>query len=146
MPARLIETSIDIAASPGRVWAVLTDFAAMPAWNPFIRSIEGPLTQGASLSVLIGPPGRRPMRFKPEVLVAAQDRELRWRGSLPVPGLFTGEHFFILDPQGQGTHFRHGEAFSGLLVPLMGGMLEATRAGFEAMNVALKQEAERAAS
>ncbi|MBI4544746.1 MAG: SRPBCC family protein [Gemmatimonadetes bacterium] len=37
---------IDIEASAERVWQVLTDFAAYPEWNPFMRSISGTLEQG----------------------------------------------------------------------------------------------------
>lgn len=66
-------------------------------------------------------------------------RELRWRGSLPVPGLFTGEHYWRLEPgpgdrPGTSTRLVQGKAFSGLLVPLAGGLLEATWHGFESMN------------
>ena len=38
---RRIDTEILIQASSERVWAVLTDFAAYPEWNPFIVSLEG---------------------------------------------------------------------------------------------------------
>jgi len=70
-------------------------------------------------------------------------QEVRWRGSLPIPGLFTGEHYFRLEPQAGGsTRFVHGENFSGLLLPVLGGILAATQQGFEAMNAALKARAE----
>ena len=36
------------------------------------------------------------MKFKPIILEAEANRELRWRGSLPIPGLFTGEHIFTI--------------------------------------------------
>jgi uncharacterized membrane protein len=69
MAERRIESDIEIDASPKRVWALLTDFALMPDWNPFIRSISGNLAQGAQLSVLlIAPPGKPGIRFKPTVL------------------------------------------------------------------------------
>jgi predicted N-acetyltransferase YhbS len=147
MAAQRIETSVTIAAPPERVWAILTDFARMPDWNPFIRAIGGPLQEGARLSVLVAPPGQRAMRFRPSVLVADPNHELRWRGSLVIPGLFDGEHYFILEPDASGgARLVHGEVYTGLLVALVMGpvMLAATRAGFEAMNQALKREAEKA--
>ena len=51
MAFRKIETAIEIEAPAGRIWALLTDFARMPSWNPFIRSIAGELKAGASLSI-----------------------------------------------------------------------------------------------
>jgi putative acetyltransferase len=142
---RRIETTVLIAAPPERVWETLTDFQRMPDWNPFIRAIDGPLEASARLSVRIAPPGTSGMRFRPKVLAVVPGRELRWRGSLLVPGLFDGEHHFILEPDGAGgTRFDHGESFSGILAPLLmrGRTLEATRAGFLAMNAALKQTVE----
>jgi len=144
MARRSIETSIDINAPAARVWALLTDFAHMPAWNPFIRSISGTLAEGARLSVLIAPPGKSGMRFKPTLLAVRPERELRWLGHLLISGLFDGEHYFRLEPIGDGcTRFVQGENFSGLLVGPLRATFAATEAGFRAMNDALKQEAER---
>lgn len=42
------------------------------------------------------------MTFRPTVLVAEPDRELRWRGRLLVPGLLDGEHAFVVEPRGDG--------------------------------------------
>ena len=41
-----IETEIEIAASPERIWSILMDFSAYPEWNPFIRSLSGDVTPG----------------------------------------------------------------------------------------------------
>lgn len=142
MAEHLIETKINIDAPPRDVWAMLTDFTAMPAWNPFIRSISGELRPGAQLSVHIAPPGKSGMRFRPTVLAVKEARELRWIGRLLIPGLFDGEHYFKLEPQGTGTLFIHGEKFSGLLVGMMRWALSATEQGFNAMNAALKDHAE----
>src|ERR1700728_3382783 len=60
MAERRIETDIEINAPVARVWAILTDCARMPSWNPFITSISGDLTQGARLSVNIAPPPASP--------------------------------------------------------------------------------------
>jgi hypothetical protein len=141
---RQIQTSIDIVASPTRVWSILTDFRSYPTWNPFITSIDGKSQPGARLRVTIAPSGRRPMTFRPVVLTVTPGRELRWRGRLLMPGLFDGEHAFQLEMLSTaGCRLHHTERFSGLMVGLMSGsLLDATREGFEAMNGALKRRAE----
>jgi hypothetical protein len=143
MAERRIETSIEIAAPAKRVWSILTDFPAMATWNPFIRSVSGALTPGSTLAVHIAPPGKSGMRFKPTVLAVRPERELRWRGRLLLPGIFDGEHYFLLEQIGPDrTRLTHGENFSGILVGTFAGTLSATQDGFEAMNAALKQRAE----
>jgi len=143
MSERRIETTVDIDAPPSRVWALLTDFARMGAWNPFITAISGDLAPGATLSVQVSPPGKGTMRFTPVVLTVRPERELRWRGKLLLPGLFDGEHYFLLEPLGADrTRLLHGENFSGLLVGPLAGMLPATEQGFAAMNAALAREAQ----
>jgi hypothetical protein len=139
-----IVTTISISASPERVWAVLLDFARYPEWNPFLRSIEGPSPEGSSLKVAIHPPGGKAMTFRPIVLRHSVGREFRWKGKFLLPGLFDGEHYFNIAPAAGGsTQLTHGEHFSGLLVPLFRGALDrGTKAGFEAMNLALKQRVE----
>jgi hypothetical protein len=141
-----LETQIDISAPAERVWSLLLDFPAYARWNPFLRSIAGNPVVGQSLDVFIQPPGSSGMRFRPRVLVVEPRRELRWKGKLVVPGLLDGEHYFRLEPRSPGgLLFRHGEIFSGLLVPLLRRSLDgATRRGFVAMNEALKREAETA--
>ena len=95
------------------------------------------------VAVHIAPPGKSGMQFKPTVLAANRERELRWLGRLLVPGIFDGEHYFLLEPIGSDrTRLTQGEKFSGILVGLFGGTLSATEDGFKAMNVALKRRAE----
>ena len=43
---RAISATVDIAATPEQVWAVLADLPAYQEWNPFIRSASGQLTEG----------------------------------------------------------------------------------------------------
>jgi hypothetical protein len=80
------------------VWRLLTNFASYPQWNPFIRSISGQHAPRERLQAHIEPPGGRGMTFKPKVLNAEPNRELRWLGHLLVPGLFDGEHSFTIQP------------------------------------------------
>lgn len=141
--ARAIETSVLIAASPARVWTVLMDFDAYPVWNPFIRSLSGEQRIGGGLKAVIELPGGKPQTFRPVVTELVPERMFCWRGTLPIPGLFTGEHRFALGVEGPNTRFTQSEAFSGLLVPFVGGILAATERGFHAMNEKLKTRAER---
>ncbi len=150
MPA--IETGIDIAAPPWRVWRLLTDFDAYPAWNPFLTRVEGRPEPGARLRVRVEAPGRgrrSALVLTPRVVALEMGRTLRWRGRLlSVPGLLDAEHGFELDwlAGGDATRLRHAARFSGLLAPLVavGGVPEAARRGSEAMGAALKALAERA--
>lgn len=139
---RIIETSIEIAASPSRVWQVLTDFPHHSEWNPFITSISGPLAPGEKLKVRIEPPGKGAMTFNPTVVCVEPERELRWMGKVLISGLFDGEHYFRLERSARGTRFEQGERFTGVLVPLLAGTLGATEQGFNAMNEHLKRRAE----
>jgi hypothetical protein len=86
------------------------------------------------------------MTFKPQVLNAEPNRQLRWLGRLLVPGLFDGEHSFTIQPlEERCVRFVQREEFKGLLVPLFARSLETnTRRGFEQMNRALKERAEGA--
>jgi hypothetical protein len=141
-----LHTEIEIDAPAKRVWGALTDFASYPQWNPFIRHIRGRLAPGERLQARLEPPGGRAMTFKPKVLTAEPNRELRWLGHLLAPGVFDGEHSFTIEPLEENrVRFVQRETFKGLLVPLFARSLETnTQRGFEEMNHALKGRAEAA--
>jgi hypothetical protein len=139
-----IKTEVVIEASPERVWKVLTDYENHPAWNPFIRSISGGKRENEKLVVSLKPPDGKAMTFHPKIIKFDTTKEFRWKGKLGVKGIFDGEHYFILEKlNSKRTRFTHGEKFSGILVPMMGGILEKTKYGFEQMNKAIKKESER---
>ena len=143
---RELTTEIEIHAPTDRVWRILTDLKQFAAWNPLITQAEGDIKEGARLRVHMKLPGRTAMTSKLTVVVVhvAAERELRWLGHMLHPGVFTGEQSFELSPLGEGRRrFVQREAFRGLLVPFLpNGLAAVTRRGFEAMNVALKEQAE----
>jgi hypothetical protein len=144
---RELRREIDIDAPPERVWAVVTDFASYPEWNPFIRRISGELEVGSKLEVQIEPPEGRAMTFKPTVRAVEVNRELRWLGRLLVPRVFDGEHSLRIEQlDGGRSRFVQSERFSGLLVGLFGGTLAKTETGFEQMNAALRTRVEQASA
>jgi len=126
LPKREVVTNLTIAASPQEVWAVLTDAPRYAEWNPFIVSMAGTLVEGANGSA---------MTFKPKLLVVRADEELRWIGRLVMPGIFDGEHYFLLREVDGETLLIHGENFSG--IGLWAIDVSQFEADFVAMNEAL---------
>jgi hypothetical protein len=145
--AKRLLTDVDIEATPERVWEVLTDLAAYPAWNPFIVRAEGVVEPGRRLTLTMQPIGGRATTLRPRLVEVDVPRRLRWRGTVGVPGLVDAEHTFTLDPRASGTRVVHQEDFRGVLVPFLAASLDrSTLPAFVAMNEALKSRAERAAS
>ena len=57
--------------------------------------------------------------------------------------LLIGEHYSIMELlESGGTRFRHGEVYSGMLVPAFSGVINKALVGFELMNVSLKERVE----
>ena len=142
---RNLKTDIVINAPSEAVWNILMDHESYPTWNPFIKQISGTTQPGKYLSVELQAGTNKPMQFKPVVITNSQGHEFRWKGKLFVKGIFDGEHYFIVEPVGSDqTRFIHGENFTGILSGLMLKMIEEdTLAGFQAMNTALKNQAEK---
>jgi hypothetical protein len=139
-----LQTEITINASADKVWSILTDFPKFPQWNPFILKIEGKPEVGATLRVELNN-GKGISVFKPKVLTLDKDKKFEWLGSLPIPGLFNGQHYFKIEPLAANqVKFIHGENFSGLLAGIILKQIgEQTKKGFTSMNEALKKRAEK---
>jgi hypothetical protein len=138
-----ISTAVEIDAPPGRVWSILVDLPSYRDWNPFIVDASGTVAVGETLSLAMALPGRDPMTIRPRLLAVAPERELRWKGRLLVPGLFDGEHAFVLTPLEHGrTRLDHWERFGGLLLPIARPLVyEGTVQSFHALNRALAARA-----
>jgi hypothetical protein len=147
---RELSTEIEFDGTPDETWAILTDLQAYPLWNPFIEKVDGELSVGAKLDVRLQPVDERGITMHPTVLTAEPGRELRWIGHLLVPGIFDGEHRFLIEEAGPSrVRFTQSERFGGILVPLLWKKLRdgGTARGFRAMNEAIaRRVAERRAS
>ena len=146
MPAELT-TFVDIDATPGRVWQVLTDLPAYAEWNPFVTEASGAVVVGERLSVRVPPVNAFvPATLRPTVVEVIDGQVLRWLGRFWVSGLFDADHSFVVKPLGASrTALVQREQFSGLLVPFFRRSLDrGTLPAFEAMNAALKDQAEQA--
>jgi hypothetical protein len=143
---RVLDTTIDINASPARVWEVLVDFPRWKDWNPFVTSVVGTLAVGDRLHITVSPPGIKPMEFSPKVFTVQHCEQILWGGSFLFV-VYRGDHAMFFEPlPGGGTRFRQRERFLGPIVVFMGRMIRATEQGYHQMNQALKQRAEAPAS
>lgn len=135
LPRKELVTSVVLPAPPRTVWSVLTDGAGYEAWNPFITQMKGDLRPGGRLRNTMRPGGGKAVTFSPTILAVREGIELRWRGRFLFPGLFDGEHYFLLSGNDAETTLIHGEVFSGLMLAFLD--VERFRTDFEAMNAAL---------
>jgi hypothetical protein len=140
--SKIITTHLTISAPVEDLWKTLTDLPAYLTWNPFITAASGTIGAGQRLDLTIQPPGGRALGFKPWVTAVEQHRYIEWLGHLALPGILDGRHSFTLTPMTRGrTLIQQSETFTGVLTPFTGSMLARTRAGFDAMNVALARQA-----
>ena len=142
-----ISTTIEIAATPENVWAVLTDLASYAEWHPMYQAATGHLAAGSTLTITSTHPSTgRAMTAKVKVLTAEPDTELRWTSKML--GLPISERIFRLSPTGDGTSLVQAETYQGL-----GGgrgrggrstfaLIDRIRGTFAAINEAIKQQAE----
>lgn len=137
-----VRTEIDINAGPERVWKILADFEKYEQWNPFINRIIGQAKEGFKISIHIETPAGKIRTYEPTVTKVEQGRELRWLGK---SWLLNGEHIFTIEQlQTEHVRFVHREVFNGFLTSIFGKSLDTdVKQGFEEMNKALKERAER---
>lgn len=142
-----LHTEIVINAPTDVVWKVLVDLDQYADWNPFIVESSGRVAVGERLVNRMQPPGGKAATFRPTVTEVDPERTFEWLGRLGIPGLFDGRHRFELRSTPNGaTTLLHSEYFSGLLVRALRSSLDTrTKAGFEAMNSAMKLRSEQLA-
>jgi hypothetical protein len=143
---RTIETVTHIDAPPEAVWQALTDFDSYPAWNSPLVYTKAPGAVGEGFSFhFVNEKGEKGMEISPTLKTMDLENGLSWQGSLLVPGIFDGTHYFRVEaaPEG-GSTLTHGEAFSGILIPFTGAVFTETESHFIAFNQRLKQQVESA--
>jgi len=139
-----VTATIEIAAAPERVWAVLADLPSYPQWHPVFLAVTGQLAAGSTLTITTTHPTTgRTMTAKVKVLTAEPGTELQWVSKLL--GLTISERTFHLTPAAGGTHLVQDGTYRGL-----GGsrgrstfkVISRIQDGFEAINQAIKRQAE----
>lgn len=135
-----IQSRVEINAPAARVRDILFKFGDYPSWNPFIVKVDGSVEEGSDVTVTVKPAGKDEISGKTTIISLTANR-LEWRGSLAVPGLFRGDHEFIIEEvDSNRTMFYQNEKMGGLIIPFFDFKPE--QAGFILMNEALKEKAE----
>jgi hypothetical protein len=146
-PVREVFTFTTIDAPKQQVWQVLTNFSAYRQWNPFYTEIDGTCLVGARIHVQVQME-ERILTYAPQIETVAPQSELAWTEQLILPGLFDGEHRFVLEnTDGGQTRFVQHDRYSGALVPLLMKLYQPqAESGFRRMNDALKKRVEQESS
>ncbi len=129
-PVREIFTFTTIDAPRQQVWQVLTNFGAYRQWNPFYTGIDGKCLAGEHLHVQVQLE-EHTWSYAPEIQTVSPENELLWNEQLIVPGLFDGEHRFVLETTDSGqTRFVQHDRYSGALVAVADAALPSTGRGW----------------
>jgi len=132
------QVAINIRASAGNVWRVLTDAKGYGRWNSVVTRVDGEIREGERLKLHV--PGTTRI-FTPTVSGVVANERMTWSdGFAP---LFKGVRIFELRPRPDGsTGFTMRERFSGLMLPLVKGWLPDFGPVFASYASDLKKEAE----
>jgi hypothetical protein len=139
-----VSTTIEIAATPENVWAVLADLASYPNWHPAYVGVTGQLAAGSTLTITTTQPKTgRTMTAKVKVLTADPGTELRWVSNLL--GVTISRRVFRLSPTAGGTSLLQAGTYRGLgggRGRAMTNVLGRIQDSFVAINQAIKEQAE----
>ena len=139
-----ISTTIEIAATPEHVWAVLADLASYPQWHPAFVAVTGQLAAGSTLTITTThPTSGRNMTAKVKVRTAEPPAELRWVSKLL--GATISVRTFRLFPAAGGTTLVQTGTYRGI-----GGsrgrstikVIARIQGNLVAINEAIKEQAE----
>ena len=111
-------SSLKIAASPICIWAILTDFAAYPAWHPFLR-IEGENEPGAELRYTLSKYEKK-RGWTVDALLVRSEPCIELVVTFGVRPILSLEEFYRIEAVEGGSNVQHGFKLSGLMLRIPG--------------------------
>lgn len=140
-----ITATTEVSAPAEQTWAVLADTAAYPQWNPFVRRLDGPLTEGEAIEVDLQADQSAAgsvQTMRPRIVAVDPGRSFTWLGRVGLPGVLDGRHTFSVAPTDGGSRLVQHEVLSGVLTPFFRTLLtQRTPEAFVALNDALAHRA-----
>ncbi|MEO0335518.1 MAG: SRPBCC domain-containing protein, partial [Pseudomonadota bacterium] len=141
---RVVSTEIEIASSPEKIWGVLLNIDEWKSWSPIIKDSKGEVALNSKLVITMsghdGKEGKAGQTYEPVVTVLEANKNMTWTANMGSDFLMKNGKVLELVPTENGTKLIHKETFSGLMVPLMWGMVqENVPRMLDSMNEALKK-------
>ena len=112
--SKTFRVEITIPAPPDAVWAVLTDTAAYPDWNPVFVEVAGSYAEGAKLTNKVRDPDGNILEMTANVETVRPGEELRQTGGIPL--VITYDHRWLLTPVDGGTRVVQHEVDRGIFL------------------------------
>jgi uncharacterized protein YndB with AHSA1/START domain len=131
--------SIDIAAPPQKVWALLVDVNAWSTWNTTIVRASGTVAPGEKVTLVSKLDPER--EFALTVAELETEKKLVWEDGMPM-GLFSGVRTYTLDATDAGTRFTMSEVFSGGMAGMITDSIPDMRPSFETFAKDLQKAAQ----
>jgi uncharacterized protein YndB with AHSA1/START domain len=127
-----------ISAPPAVVWSVLTDAPSYTTWNSTFIKMEGSITQGSKINIVVKDAPER--NFPLDVSAFEAPKRMVWEDGGKI---FMGVRTFTLTPNPDGTTtFAMSETFSGRMLGMIEGSLPDFSHSFEGFAADLKKTAE----
>jgi len=141
---REIKSEIIVNAPPEKVWNVLINVNGWQSWNPTVNACSGDAAIGSALDITMkNESGGDGPHYSPKITAMDRPNKFQWRATMGAGFVFTNDKVLELQVVPTGTKVIHRELFSGLMVPLFGGKLEAGVPGIlKAFNEGLKSKVE----
>jgi hypothetical protein len=137
-----VRSEEEINGSPELVWAVLTDLALYPVWNPFLYPVEGELRPGSPIQVTMHT-GTQIVSYRATVLQVEPNRVLSWSGQVLSSGVYDTTYSFSIEPlRGGRVRLVSRETRRGL-APVVEWLLgSAIQGGLDAMTRSTRNRVE----
>jgi hypothetical protein len=138
-----IEDRVGVQAPAEVIWEIVQDLSRWEEWNPTYVQAAGEVRIGETLTLTLALPGQPEQEIRPKVLDWVPGEQLHWQLSM-MGGMIKTLRYIEISPLSEvGCIVDNGEIFGGFMGPSLGKRVgRAVRAGFRAMNEALKARAE----
>ena len=132
-----VRVGVHVDAAPEKVWGLLTDAGAYPAWNSTVTSIDGTIAEGETIELKAKVDPDR--TFNLTVSTFEPHERMVWEDG---GAAFKGVRTFTLTARDGGTDFTMSEVFTGSMMGMIEPKLPDFRPGFTRFAADLKATAE----